>query len=44
MAMAIATTVINILKAAPLETQMLLIAIGLACLAIISLDQEKDEE
>jgi len=41
MAMAVATVVLNILGAAPLETQVLLLGIGVACLGIVALDAEK---
>jgi hypothetical protein len=41
MAMAVAAVVLNILGAAPLETQVLLLGIGVACLAIVVLDTEK---
>ena len=41
MAMAVATVVLNILGVAPLETQVLLLGLGAACLAIVALDTEK---
>ena len=41
MAMAVAVVVLNILGAVDLKTQVLLLGIGLACLAIVSLDSEK---
>jgi hypothetical protein len=41
MAMAVAVVVLNILGAADLKTQVLLLGIGLACLAIVSLDSGK---
>ena len=44
MAMAVAAVVLNILKSAPLETQVLLLGIGLACLAIVTLDSSQEEE
>ena len=41
MAMAVAVVVLNILGAVDPKTQVLLPGIGLACLAIVSLDSEK---
>ena len=41
MAMAVAAVVLNILGTASLQTQVLLLGIGLACLGIVSLDNEK---
>jgi hypothetical protein len=41
MAMAVAVVVINIMGVANLQTQALLLGIGLACLGIVSLDNEK---
>ncbi len=38
MAMAVAVVVLNILGAVDLQTQVLLLGIGLACLEIVSLD------
>ena len=42
MAMAVAVVVLNILGSADLQTQVLLLGIGLACLAIVSLDSGKE--
>lgn len=39
LAMAVAVVVLNILGAVELQTQALLLGIGLACLAIVSLDK-----
>jgi hypothetical protein len=39
LAMAVAVVVLNILKAAPVETSILLLGIGLFCLAIIQFDK-----
>ena len=44
LAMAIATVVLNILGAAPLETQVLMLGISLACLAIVVLDGNQANE
>lgn len=41
LATGIAVVVLNILGAAELQTQALLLGIGLACLAIVTLDTEK---
>lgn len=41
MAMAVAVVVLNILGAAELQTQVLLLGIGLACLSIVALETEK---
>jgi hypothetical protein len=41
MAVAVAVVVLNILGAVELQTQVLLLGIGLACLAIVSLDSGK---
>lgn len=41
MAMAVAVVVLNILGAVDLQTQVLLLGIGLACLAIVTLDAGK---
>ena len=38
LAMAVAVVVLNILKAASVETSLLLLGFGLFCLAIINLD------
>lgn len=40
--MAVAVVVLNILGAVDLQTQALLLGIGLACLAIAALDNEKE--
>ena len=42
MAMAVAVVVLNILGSADLQTQVLLLGIGLACLAIVNLDAGKE--
>ena len=42
MATAVAVVVLNILGAAELQTQVLLLGIGFACLAILNLDNEKE--
>ena len=44
MAMAVAVVVLNILGAVDLQTQVLLLGIGLACLAILTLDAGKGRE
>ena len=44
MAMAVAVVVLNILGVAELQTQVLLLGIGLACLAILTLDAGKESE
>jgi len=44
MAMAVAVVVLNILGSAELQTQVLLLGIGLACLAIVALDDGKETE
>lgn len=41
LAMPVAAVVLNILRAADLQTQVLLLGIGAACLGIVSLDNEK---
>lgn len=41
LAMPVAAVVLNILGAADLQTQVLLLGIGAACLGIVSLDNEK---
>ncbi len=41
MAMAVAVVVLNILGSVDLQTQVLLLGIGVACLAIVALDAEK---
>jgi hypothetical protein len=41
MAMAVAVVVLNILGSVDLQTQVLLLGIGVACLAIVALDSEK---
>lgn len=41
MAMAVAVVVLNILGSVDLQTQVLLLGIGVACLAIVTLDSEK---
>jgi hypothetical protein len=38
LAMAVAVVVLNILKTAPVETSILLLGVGLFCLAIVNLD------
>jgi hypothetical protein len=40
MAMGIAVIVLNILRAAPVDTQLLLLGLGLACLAISALERD----
>lgn len=40
-AMAVAAVVLNILGAVSLQTQVLLLGIGVACLGIVALDNEK---
>ena len=42
LAMAVAVVVLNILGAVELQTQALLLGIGLACLAIVTLDTGKE--
>jgi hypothetical protein len=39
-AMGIAVIVLNILKSAPVDTQLMLLGLGLACLAISALQRE----
>jgi hypothetical protein len=39
LAMAVAVVILNILKAASVETSVLLLGIGLFCVAIVNLDQ-----
>ena len=41
MAMPVAVVVVNILGTASLQTQVLLLGIGVACLGIVALDNEK---
>ena len=41
MAMPVAVIVVNILGTASLQTQVLLLGIGVACLGIVALDSEK---
>jgi hypothetical protein len=41
MAMPVAVVVVNILGTASLQTQVLLLGIGVACLGIVALDSEK---
>jgi hypothetical protein len=41
MAMGVAAVVLNILGSASLETQVLLLGIGVGCLGIVALDNEK---
>lgn len=41
MALSVAAVVLNILGAVSLQTQALLLAIGVACLGIVALDAEK---
>jgi hypothetical protein len=41
MAMPVAAVVLNILGTASLQTQVLLLGIGVACLGIVALDSEK---
>lgn len=41
LAMPVAAVVLNILGTADLQTQVLLLGIGAACLGIVSLDNEK---
>ncbi len=43
MAMAVATVVIGVLKAAPAETIVVMLGIGLFALALDALDQGKEE-
>lgn len=42
LAMAVAVVVLNILSIIDLQTQVFLLGIGLACLAIVNLDTEKE--
>ena len=42
MAMAVAVVALNILGAVDLQTQVLLLGIGLACLAIVNLGTEEE--
>ena len=44
MAMAVAVVALNILDSIDLDTQVLLLGIGLACLAIVTLDTGKRQE
>jgi hypothetical protein len=44
MAMAVAVVVLNILGVAELQTQVLLLGIGLACLAIVTLNVGKETD
>lgn len=41
MALSVAVVVLNILRAVDLQTQALLLGIGLACIAIVNLETEK---
>jgi ABC-type cobalamin transport system permease subunit len=41
MALSVALLLLNILRAVDMQTQMLLLGIGLACIAPVNLDSEK---